>query len=196
MKVYCYLLNHARAIVKVGRTKDSASARMYHYSERYNIDILPNTLRSVGVTDDAKCESYVHNELVKQGYRNLKKRGTGAQELFQAPRTTTKKQAIDKVIELINKWESDCGVDVDIDDVTTTPTSADREHIDKILASIKTRSHTTAGKLDQLRKGNPVDDTVGPWVGPTPPPHKPTFTEGPVFGIAVISLFILFFAML
>ena len=101
--LYAYLIEHTQTIIKAGHGQD-ANGRMTDYCKQHGLKPIHKSLQEVTVSFGLPAEQWLHQQLEKLGYRNIRVGNTGAQELFQAPRGVTKSKAITDLKNLLEKW--------------------------------------------------------------------------------------------
>ena len=103
--IYVYQIKTSTGtVIKVGHGSTKPTTRMKDYTNRYELEVDISSLKYASISDSKAAEKYVHAELVKYGYRNIRDGKYGPQEIFQAPKGTSYKVAAKLVIKLSNTW--------------------------------------------------------------------------------------------
>ena len=105
--IYVYqLITRSGTVIKVGHGKINPKSRMNDYIKTYGLNVDTSSLLFKKVSNSSQAEKYVHQELIKSGFRNIKDGNYGPQEIFQAPELVSYKEAAKLVITLSKRWEN------------------------------------------------------------------------------------------
>jgi len=105
--IYVYqLMTPSGTVIKVGHGKTNPKSRMNDYIKTYGLNADTSSLLFKKVSNSSQAEKYVHKELIKSGFRNIKDGSYGPQEMFQAPGLVSYKEAAKLVITLSKRWEN------------------------------------------------------------------------------------------